>query len=130
MNAAYFQVRSQSDAMYPSTLEPWSYYLTNNQGTPPSPLWDPLQYALDETKKRGMEFHAWINPYRAVATAANQNNTAQYSATHVSRTHPEWMLTVGTVKILNPGLAEVRDHVTNVIVDIVKRYDVDGNSTK
>ncbi|MGB4398419.1 MAG: family 10 glycosylhydrolase [Daejeonella sp.] len=126
MNAAYFQVRSQSDAMYPSTLEPWSYYLTNNQGTPPSPLWDPLQYALDETKKRGMEFHAWINPYRAVATATSQNNTALYSSTHVSRSHPEWMLTVGNVKILNPGLAEVRDHVTNVIVDIVKRYDVDG----
>lgn len=126
MNAAYFQVRSQSDAMYPSTLEPWSYYLTSNQGTAPSPLWDPLLYALTETKKRGMEFHAWINPYRAVAAVVNQNNSAQYSATHVSKTHPEWMLTVGTVKILNPGLPEVRDHVTNVIVDIVKRYDVDG----
>ena len=126
MNAAYFQVTSQSDAMYPSALEPWSYYLTNNQGTAPSPLWDPLQYALTETKKRGMEFHAWINPYRAVATVANQNNAAQYSASHVSKAHPEWMLTVGTVKILNPGLPEVRNHVTNVIVDIVKRYDVDG----
>ncbi|HEY1010358.1 MAG: family 10 glycosylhydrolase [Daejeonella sp.] len=126
MNAAYFQVRSQSDAMYPSALEPWSYYLTNNQGTAPSPLWDPLQFAIEETRKRGMEFHAWINPYRAVATLANANNPAQYAPTHVSKTHPEWMLTVGTVQILNPGLPEVRDHVTNVIVDIVKRYDVDG----
>lgn len=126
LNAAFFQVRSQCDAMYPSSLEPWSYYLTNNQGTPPSPLWDPLQFALDETHKRGMEFHAWINPYRAVYNTANANNAAQYCSTHVSKTHPEWMLTIGTVQILNPGLQEVRDHITNVIVDIVKRYDVDG----
>ena len=126
MNAAFFQVRSQSDAMYPSSLEPWSYYLTSNQGIAPTPLWDPLQFALDESRKRGMEFHAWINPYRAVATLANAGNTAQYGPTHVSRTHPEWMLTIGTVQILNPGLAAVRDHITNVIVDIVKRYDVDG----
>lgn len=126
MNAAFLQVRSQSDAMYPSTLEPWSYYLTNNQGTAPVPTWDPLQFAIDESRKRGLEFHAWINPYRAVATLANAGNTAQYSATHVSRTHPEWLLTVGTVQILNPGLPQVRDHVTSVIMDIVERYDVDG----
>lgn len=126
INAVYFQVRSQADAMYPSSLEPWSYYLTNNQGTAPSPMWDPLQFAIDETRKRGMEFHAWINPYRAVATLSNAGNAAMYDETHVSKTHPEWLLTVGTVQILNPGLPEVRDHVTNVIVDIVRRYDVDG----
>jgi uncharacterized lipoprotein YddW (UPF0748 family) len=126
MNAAFLQVRSQSDAMYPSDLEPWSYYLTNNQGSAPSPSWDPLQFAIDESRKRGLEFHAWINPYRAVANTATETNTAQYAANHVSRTHPEWMLTVGTVKILNPGLAAVREHVTNVIMDIVERYDVDG----
>lgn len=126
MNAAYFQVRSQSDAMYPSDLEPWSYYLTNQQGQAPVPLWDPLQFAVEETKKRGMEFHAWINPYRAVATLSNASKPEQYAPNHVSKTHPEWMLTVGTVQILNPGLPAVRDHVTSVIVDIVKRYDVDG----
>ena len=126
MNAAFLQVRSQSDAMYPSELEPWSYYLTNQQGRAPSPAWDPLQFAIDETRKRGMEFHAWINPYRAVATASNQNNTAMYAPNHVSLAHPEWLLTVGTVKILNPGLPAVRDHVVNVIMDIVNRYDVDG----
>lgn len=126
MNAAFLQVRSQSDALYPSNLEPWSYYLTNNQGSAPSPAWDPLQFAIDESRKRGLEFHAWINPYRAVATAGNAGNTAQYAAKHVSRTHPEWMLTVGTVMILNPGLAAVREHVTTVIMDIVNRYDVDG----
>ncbi|MEX5744254.1 family 10 glycosylhydrolase [Massilia sp. X63] len=126
MNAAFLQVRSQADAMYPSDLEPWSYYLTNQQGSAPSPAWDPLQFAIDETRKRGMEFHAWINPYRAVATAANQGNTAMYAPNHVSRAHPEWMLTVGSVKILNPGLPAVRDHVVGVIMDIVNRYDIDG----
>ncbi|MFC0252596.1 family 10 glycosylhydrolase [Massilia consociata] len=126
MNAAFLQVRSQSDALYPSSYEPWSYYLTNQQGRAPSPMWDPLQFAIEETRKRGMEFHAWINPYRAVATASNQGNAAMYAPEHVSRTHPEWMLTVGTVKILNPGLPAVRDHVVNVIMDIVNRYDVDG----
>lgn len=126
MNAAFLQVRSQADAMYPSELEPWSFYLTGQQGSAPSPAWDPLQFAIDETRQRGMEFHAWINPYRAVATATNQGNTAMYAANHVSRTHPEWLLQVGNVKILNPGLPEVRDHVVNVIMDIVNRYDVDG----
>lgn len=126
MNAAFLQVRSQSDALYPSNLEPWSYYLTNNQGSAPAPAWDPLQFAIDESRKRGLEFHAWINPYRAVANTATESNTAQYAANHVSRTHPEWMLQVGTVKILNPGLAGVREHVTRVIMDIVERYDVDG----
>ena len=126
MNAAFLQVRSQSDALYPSALEPWSYYLTNSQGSAPAPSWDPLQFAIDESRKRGLEFHAWINPYRAVANTATETNTAQYAASHVSRTHPEWMLTVGTVKILNPGLAAVRQHVTEVIMDIVNRYDVDG----
>lgn len=126
MNAAFLQVRSQADAMYPSDLEPWSYYLTNQQGSAPAPGWDPLEYAIAETRKRGMEFHAWINPYRAVATVANEGNNAQYASTHVSRTHPEWLLQVGTVKILNPGLPEVREHVVKVIMDIVNRYDIDG----
>jgi uncharacterized lipoprotein YddW (UPF0748 family) len=126
MNAVFFQVRSQSDAMYPSELEPWSYYLTNSQGSAPAPSWDPLAFAIEETHKRGMEFHAWINPYRAVANTATESTPGQYASTHVSRTHPEWMLTVGTVKILNPGLAPVRDHVSRVIQDIVNRYDIDG----
>jgi uncharacterized lipoprotein YddW (UPF0748 family) len=126
MNAAFFQVRSQADAMYASNLEPWSYYLTNNQGSAPAPAWDPLQFAVDESHKRGLELHAWINPYRAVANTATESNTAQYASTHVSRTHPEWLLTVGTVKILNPGLPQVRDHIAAVIMDIVQRYDIDG----
>ena len=126
VNAVFLQVRSQADAMYPSTLEPWSYYLTNQQGAAPSPLWDPLQFAIDESRKRGLEFHAWINPYRAVATLSNAGNNAMYAPNHVSRAHPEWMLTVGTVQILNPGIPAVRDHVHDVVMDIVNRYDIDG----
>jgi uncharacterized lipoprotein YddW (UPF0748 family) len=126
INTVYFQVRSQSDAMYPSALEPWSYDLTGNQGVAPNPAWDPLQFALTESRKRGFEFHAWLNPFRAVANTANSNNTAQFAPTHISKTQPGWMLTVGTVQILNPGLPEVRTYITDVIVDILKRYDVDG----
>lgn len=126
INAFYFQVRSQSDAMYASSFEPWSYYLTNRQGQAPSPFWDPMEFAIAESRKRGMEFHAWFNPYRAVANTANLSSTTLISNEHIARTHPEWMLTVGTVQILNPGLPEVRDYLTNVIMDVVTRYDIDG----
>ncbi len=123
MNALFIQVRSQSDAMYESAIEPWSADLTGTQGLPPNPFWDPMIFMVDECHKRGLEFHAWINPYRAVGNTANLPN---FSASHVAKQHPEWMLTVGTLQILNPGLAAVRDYTTSVIVDIVKRYDVDG----
>lgn len=126
INAFYFQVRSQSDAMYASTIEPWSYYLTGAQGVAPNPFWDPMQFAIEESRKRGMEFHAWFNPYRAVANTANLSSTTLISNQHVARTHPEWMLTVGTVQILNPGLPEVRDYLTDVIMDVLTRYDIDG----
>ncbi len=123
MNALFIQVRSQCDAMYESAIEPWSADLTGTQGVAPNPLWDPMQFMLDECHKRGMEFHAWINPYRAVGNTANLPN---FSPMHVAKQHPEWLLTVGTLQILNPGLAAVRDYTTSLIVDIVKRYDVDG----
>jgi uncharacterized lipoprotein YddW (UPF0748 family) len=126
INAFYLQVRSQCDAMYASSYEPWSYYLTNKQGQAPSPLWDPMEFAIAESRKRGMEFHAWFNPYRAVANTANLSSTTLISDQHIARTHPEWMLTVGTVQILNPGLPEVRDYLSNVIMDVVTRYDIDG----
>lgn len=126
INTIFFQVRSQSDAMYPSDLEPWSYDLNGTSGVAPNPLWDPLQFALDESRKRNFEFHAWINPFRAVANINNAPNTNMYSASHISKLHPEWMLTVGNVQIINPGIPEARQHIINVIVDIVKRYDIDG----
>lgn len=108
MNTMYFQVRSQSDAMYPSTLEPWSAVLNPGhvQGTDPG--WDPLLFAINETHNRGMEFHAWINPYRAVA---NSDSLPRLSAQHVAKLHPEWIMSTTTTKelILNPGLPDVRD---------------------
>lgn len=122
INAVFFQVRSECDAMYASEIEPWSYWLTGEQGRAPEPFYDPLAFALEEAHKRGMELHAWFNPYR---TVRNTNSYTQ-DTTHVSVRHPEWTLTFGTFKILNPGLPDVRDYVTSVIADVVQRYDVDG----
>lgn len=123
INVIYVQMRSQCDAMYASNIEPWSADLTGKQGLAPSPLWDPLQFAIDETHKRGIEFHAWLNPYRAVSNAASLPG---FAATHIAKVHPEWILKVGNILVLNPGLPAVRDYVTKVIVDILHRYDVDG----
>ncbi|WP_341835896.1 family 10 glycosylhydrolase [Chitinophaga pollutisoli] len=123
LNALYVQVRSQCDAMYASTLEPWSADLTGTQGNAPSSPWDPLAFAIEECHKRGMEFHAWINPYRAVG---NANNLPGFAASHVAKAHPEWLLSQGTLRVLDPGLPPVRDHISAVIADILHRYDVDG----
>ncbi|MDX5419149.1 MAG: family 10 glycosylhydrolase, partial [Hymenobacteraceae bacterium] len=123
INAVFLQVRSQCDALYPSQLEPWSADLTGLQGRAPSMPWDPITFAIEECRKRGMEFHAWINPYRAIA---NYNNISTFDPTHVARRKPEWLLAAGNQRILNPALQEVRDYVTTVIEDIVTRYDVDG----
>ena len=90
INAIIFQVRPEADALYASQLEPWSRFLTGIQGQAPSPYWDPMQFMIDECHKRGMEFHAWINPYR---TKTNQNN--DLAANHVYNIHPEWFVTYG-----------------------------------
>ena len=121
-NAVIFQVRPECDALYQSSIEPWSYWLTGSQGTPPQSPFDPLQFIIDECHKRGMELHAWFNPYRAV------NSIGQYliSQMHVSAQHPEWILTIGSLKMLDPGRPDVRAYVTNVILDVTRRYDVDG----
>ncbi|MGE5313238.1 MAG: family 10 glycosylhydrolase [Acidobacteriota bacterium] len=124
INAIIFQVRPECDALYQSPFEPWSRWLTGTQGVAPSPLWDPLTFAVDEAHKRGMELHAWFNPYRAVKSIGNYTQ----AATHVSKTHPEWTLTSTAEKMmyLNPGLPQVRDFVASVCADIVRRYNVDG----
>lgn len=123
INAIFLQVRSQCDALYASPIEPWSADLTGLQGRAPSTPWDPVAFAIEECRKRGMEFHAWINPYRAIA---NYNNIGTFDPSHVARRKPEWLLAAGNQRILNPALPEVRDYVTTVIEDIVTRYDVDG----
>jgi uncharacterized lipoprotein YddW (UPF0748 family) len=121
-NAVIFQVRPECDALYQSSIEPWSYWLTGSQGTPPQSPFDPLQFIIDECHKRGMELHAWFNPYRAV------NSIGQYliSSMHVSVQHPGWILTIGSLKMLDPGLPDVRAYVTSVILDVTRRYDLDG----
>lgn len=124
INAVFFQIRAESDALYASSIEPWSYWLTGAQGQPPEPFYDPLTFAIDEAHQRGMELHAWFNPFRAVRGSGYPN-----ADNHVSQTHPEWILSfgdAGSLKILDPGQPAVHDYVTTVIMDVVRRYDVDG----
>lgn len=122
MNAVVVQVRPSTDAFYPSPYEPWSQWLTGTQGRPPSPYYDPLQFMIAETHKRGMEFHAWCNPYRAEFTLG----ASSISASHITRTHPEWFLTYGDKRYFDPGNKQVQQYVTLVIRDLVHRYDIDA----
>ena len=122
INAVIFQIRTECDAFYNSSFDPWSYWLTGEQGIPPSPYYDPLEFAIEEAHKRGMEIHAWFNPYRVERDAGNYAT----STNHISNTHPEWVIQIGNIKFLNPGLIEVREYVTNVVMDVVRRYDIDG----
>lgn len=122
MNAVVAQVRPAADAFYPSSLEPWSEWLTGVQGRSPSPYYDPLQFMIEETHKRGMEFHAWLNPYRA-----NFNiRSASIVKNHITRVHPEWFLTYGDTKYFDPGNKQAQQHVIKVVKDIVRRYDIDA----
>jgi uncharacterized lipoprotein YddW (UPF0748 family) len=122
MNAIMFQIRPAADAFYPSPYEPWSEWLTGNQGKAPDPYYDPLKFMIDETHKRGMEFHAWINPFRAVANI----ETADIAENHITKTNPEWFFTYGINTYFNPGIPEVRNYVTEVIDYVVRNYDIDG----
>ncbi len=121
VNAIIFQVRPECDALYRSSLEPWSRFLTGHQGQAPYPYWDPLQWMIEQCHKRGMELHAWINPYRA-----KTKSTRTLDKKHVVVTHPERCFDYDGMKILNPGLPENRDYICKVVLDIVNRYDIDG----
>lgn len=122
MNAVIVQVRPATDAFYPSPYEPWSQWLTGRQGLPPIPYYDPLAFMITETHKRGMEFHAWCNPYRAEFTIGSSS----IAASHVTRVHPEWFLTYGGKRYFDPGNKEVQWYVTQVMRDLVRRYDIDA----
>jgi len=121
VNAVIFQVRAECDALYHSKIEPWSRFLSGRQGVAPVPLWDPLQWMVEQCHKRGMEIHAWINPYRA-----KTKSTTELSPAHISQTHPERAFSYDGQIILNPAIAENRDYICGVVDDIVKRYDIDG----
>src|ERR1043165_6535896 len=121
-NAVIVQIRPAADAFYPSTIEPWSRYLTGHQGQPPEPYYDPLQFMIAEAHKRNMEFHAWFNPFRALVDSRKNPNPPS----HVTRLHPDWIVSYGGKSYLNPGIPEAREYVTDVIIDVVKRYDIDA----
>ncbi|MET8636786.1 family 10 glycosylhydrolase [Streptomyces sp. NPDC004074] len=120
LNTVFFQVRPTADAMWPSPYEPWSQYLTGTQGKDPG--WDPLGTAIQEAHARGLELHAWFNPYR-VATHTDRSRLA---ASHPARRHPEWTVAYGGQLYYNPGLPAVRAFVEEAILDAVRRYPVDG----
>ena len=119
MNAVVVQVRPESDALYRSTLEPWSRFLSGTQGTDPG--WDPLEVWIDEGHARGIEVHAWINPYRGMASAS-----ATTAENHVTRTLSAHAIPWGGLIVMDPGAGVVRAHVVSVVRDLVARYDLDG----
>ncbi len=121
-NAVIVQIRAAGDAFYPSQYAPWSRFLTGNEGVAPSPYFDPLKWMIDEAHNRGMEFHAWLNPYRATF----DSNTDQLSKEHDFNQHPEWMLKYGKKYYYNPGLPEVQQHLTNIMEEVVTNYDLDA----
>src|ERR1035437_4789522 len=122
MNTVVFQIRPCADAFYASAYEPWSQWLNGKQGQKPDPYYDPLTFASAECRKRGLDIHVWVNPYRAVTDTTKFQTTAD----HITKTHPEWFLTYGKTKYFNPAIPEVRNFVVKVISDIVRRYDIDA----
>ena len=122
LNAVFFQVRSVCDAVYASPLEPWSEYLTGVQGGMPSPFYDPLAFAVTEAHRRGLQLHAWFNPFRA----AHPEAKSPPALNHVTRTHPELIRHYGKQTWLDPGEPESQARALAAVLDVVKRYDVDG----
>lgn len=122
LNALILQVRPACDALYASRIEPWSPYLSGEMGKPPEPYYDPLEFAVAEAHKRGLELHAWFNPYRALVKAPH----LKVSPTHVSRKRPELVRDYGKFLWLDPGDPAVQEYSASVVLDVVRRYDVDG----
>ena len=122
LNAIIFQVRPAGDALYASKIEPWSEYLTGQQGLAPQPFWDPLAFAVAEAHARGLELHAWFNPYRA----KDASGKSRLAPTHIARQRPELVKRYGKQLWMDPGEPAVRARTVSVVLDVVKRYDVDG----
>ncbi|MEU5098895.1 family 10 glycosylhydrolase [Streptomyces sp. NPDC020996] len=120
LNTVILQVRPTADALWPSSYEPWSQYLTGTQGG--NPGWDPLGTAVEEAHARGLALHAWFNPYRV----ANHTDPARLAASHPARRHPDWVVPYGGKLYYNPGLPEVRAFVQEAMLDAVRKYPVDA----
>lgn len=121
INVVIFQVRPQADAFYPSELEPWSKFLSGKSGKAPSPEWDPLAFMIEECHRRGMELHAWLNPYRVTTSAKDVLPPG-----HLYKKEPQRFVWYAKKLYFDPGLPENRKWIENVVLDIVRRYDVDG----
>ena len=121
INAIIFQIRAEADALYASPYEPWSRFLTGQQGLPPSTAWDPLQFMIDQCHERGMELHAWINPYRA-----KTKGTGALATNHPYRSHPELFVNYAGQLYFDPGYPESRKYICKIVRDIVNRYDIDA----
>lgn len=121
MNAVIVQVRPVADAFYPSSYEPWSEYLSGKQGKPMQPYYNPLAFMIEEARKRGLEFHAWFNPYRA-----SMNANLAYARDHIIGKHPEWFVEYGGKYYFDPGHPEAREFVLNSIMETVRHYDLDA----
>jgi len=121
-NAVIVQIRSAGDAFYPSTYAPWSRYLTGKEGQKPATNEDPLVWMIREAHARGMEFHAWMNPYRATMDA----KTRTLSRQHDYFRFPKWMIKYDNRYYYNPGLPEVRAHLVKIVKEVVRNYDIDA----
>ena len=122
LNAVLLHVRLAGDAMYPSQYAPWSAYLTGKSGQGPQPPYDPLAYAVAEAHARGLQLHAWFNPFRAMLPVF----AGKAAPSHVTRKHPEWIRKYGSQTWIDPGDPAARKHVLDAMLDVVKRYDIDG----
>lgn len=122
MNAVIMQIRPAGDALYPSQFAPWSAYLTGQQGIAPQPYFDPLQFMIETAHARNMEFHAWINPYRATMNL----RTETLHPTHQLNQNPTWHVAYGGKYYLDPGLPAVQQHITDIVAEITEKYDIDA----
>lgn len=122
MNAVVVQVRASSDAFYESKLSPWSEWLTGVQGAPPIPYYDPLEFMLAQCHTNNLEFHAWFNPLRGIS----HDRFSSVAKNHITDRKPEWFFHYGESYYYNPGIPEVRDYIIEVIMEVVKNYDIDG----
>ncbi|MCF8359978.1 MAG: family 10 glycosylhydrolase [Prolixibacteraceae bacterium] len=120
-NAAIFQIRPAADAFYNSVHEPWSKWLTGIQGNPPPENWDPLKFIIEECHNRAIELHAWMNPFRL-----SMDTISLLSPQNIANRQPEWVLTYGNKRYLDPGLPEVRNYLNKVVEEVVKNYNIDA----
>lgn len=122
INTIIIQVRPAADAFYESSYEPWSRYLSGKQGEPPFPKYDPLEFIIQEAHKRNIDVHAWFNPYRALVNSKSNPNPPH----HPTKKHPEWIIHFDGKSYFDPGNPQAREYIINVMLEAVKKYDIDA----